>query len=232
VFSWGEWIRHALALDPAVYRAVLWDPQGLTLALAVVALAGLSEALAQSLVLFINQVRPRRFVLALWVSAITHVVGFFFWTGTIWLIARYGFGRTLPYLVLARAIGLAYAPQLLGFFVLTPYLGSLFALAIAVWSLLATVVAVSASLGMSLWEAAACSGLGWLGVQVWRRTLGRPVGRLERWLQQRTAGIEFRWTLRDVAEGVLVQRIRERLHRARSPGEPDAFRDEREAGHG
>ncbi len=213
----AAWLREALSLDPAVYRAILVHPHGLALALTVVALAGISEALAQSLILFINQVRPRRFALALLVSAFTHVVGFFFWTATIWLIARYGFGRNLPYLLLARAIGLAYAPQLLSFFVLTPYLGSLFALVVAVWTLLATVVAVSAALEMGLWEAAACSGLGWLTVQVWRRTLGRPVIRLERWLQQRSAGIELRWTLRDVAEGVLVRRLRERLHQVRAP---------------
>ncbi|RME53107.1 MAG: hypothetical protein D6790_18015 [Caldilineae bacterium] len=209
VFTWfvekilppfGEMVRRALALDPQIFRLAAQQPTALPAALGVVALASLSEGVGQSIVLFINRVRPRRFVLALLLSAFSHTVGYIFWSATIWALGVYLFGRAVPYHVLARAVGLAYAPHLLGFFVLTPYLGALFSLVIAVWSLLATVVAAQMALNMTVWQAVACSGLGWLLVQVWRRTLGRPVLALERWAQRRAAGAPLHWTLRDVSQ--------------------------------
>ncbi|MBI3957273.1 MAG: hypothetical protein HY328_00590, partial [Chloroflexi bacterium] len=82
----GELIRRALALDPAAYRLLAGDGRGLAVALLVVFLAGLSEGVGQSIVLFINRITPRRFVLSLLLSAATHAVGYLFWAATIWLV--------------------------------------------------------------------------------------------------------------------------------------------------
>src|SRR5690606_13447626 len=136
-------------------------PGGLLIALVVVALAGLSEALGQSLILFINRISPQRFGFAILLSTGTHVIGYLFCTATIWLLGIYLFTSDVTYATVGRAVGLAYAPQLLSFFVLTPYLGSLFALIIAVWSLLATVIAVQVGLDLTIWQAVVCSGTGW-----------------------------------------------------------------------
>ena len=63
-------IWQALTLDEQIFVTVEGTRQGLWIALIVVALAGLSQAFGQSLVLFINQVRPRRFILAIIASTI------------------------------------------------------------------------------------------------------------------------------------------------------------------
>ncbi|MCL4831648.1 MAG: YIP1 family protein [Caldilineaceae bacterium] len=217
----GELIRRALALDPMVYRQVAEDGTGLGVALLVVALAGLSEGLGQSIVLFINHITPRRFLLSLLLSAATHAVGYLFWAGTIWLVGMRLFGRSEEFAVVARAVGLAYAPQLLGFFVLTPYLGSLFALIIGVWSLLATVVAIQAGLGLTVWQAAACSAVGWLLVQIARRTLGRPLLAFERWAESRAAGVPLRWTVDDLRRIRLPADWSSRFRRQRPEGDGD-----------
>ena len=196
--GFAELIRRALALEPAVYRLVAGAGNGLGIALLVVALAGLSEGVGQSIVLFINRITPRRFVLSLLLSAVTHSVGYLFWAASIWLVGVRLFGRGEEFAVVARAVGLAYAPQLFGFFVLTPYLGSLFSLLIGVWTLLATVVAVHAGLGLTIWQAVACSGVGWLLIQIARRTLGRPLLAFERWAENRAAGVPLRWTVADL----------------------------------
>jgi hypothetical protein len=214
-----ETVQSALALRPQIFAQIIEAPAGLFIALTVVVLAGLSEALAQSLVLFINRISPRRFILAILLSAGTHFIGFLFWTATIWLVGVYLFERSVPYATVTRAVGLAYAPQLLGFFILTPFLGSLFALVIGVWSLLSTVIAVSVGLNLTIWQAMACSGLGWLLLQAWRRTLGRPVQAFERWLQRRMAGVPLQWTLNDLRQIRLPSRLRLRIprRRVRSP---------------
>ncbi len=212
----GEMLQRALGLQPAIFAQIADAPNGIMLALSVVALAGLSEALAQSLVLFINHISPRRFGLALMLSVGTHIAGYFFWTASIWVVGSYLFDSIASYTTVGRAVGLAYAPQLLGFFILTPYLGSLFALILAVWSLLATVIAVQAALDLPMWQAVICSGVGWLLLIVWRRTLGRPLLAFERWLQRRTAGVPLRWTLRDLQK----LRLPSRLRRHRLPNNP------------
>lgn len=209
--SFFETVRQALGLEPNIFYQITIAGNGLLIALAVVALAGLSEALAQSLVLFINRISPQRFGLAIMLSTGSHMIGYLFWTATIWLVGVYIFDRGVSYDVVGRAVGLAYAPQLLGFFVLTPYLGSLFALVIGVWSLLATVVAVQSALNLTVWQAVACSGLGWLLVQTWRRTLGRPLLRFEQWLHRRTTGVTIQWTLRDVRRIRLPGKLRKRM---------------------
>jgi len=210
----GELVRRSLALDPAVYRLLAGNRLGLGIALLVVALAGLSEGLGQSIVLFINRITPRRFVLSLLLSAATHAVGYLFWAATIWLVGMRLFGRGEAFVVVARAVGLAYAPQLLGFFILTPYLGSLLALIIAVWTLLSTVVAVHAGLGLTLWQAMACSAVGWLLVQIMRRTLGRPLLAFERWAENRAEGVPLRWTVDDLRRMRLPAEWRQRWRRA------------------
>ncbi|MBX3050414.1 MAG: YIP1 family protein [Caldilineaceae bacterium] len=217
----AELIRRALALDPTVYRLLAENGQGLGIALLVVALAGLSEGLAQSIVLFINRITPRRFVLSLLLSAATHAVGYLFWAATIWLVGMRLFGRGEAFAVVARAVGLAYAPQLFGFFILTPYLGSLFSLVIAVWTLLATVVAVHAGLGLTIWQAVACSAVGWLLVQIARRTLGRPLLAFERWAENRAAGVPLHWTVADLRRMRLPADWQTRFRRNRRQGGGD-----------
>lgn len=222
-----ETIGRAWGLDPEIYRWVMLAAEGGWVALVVVALAGISEAVGQSVVLFLNRITPRRFVLALLLSAGTHVVGFFFWAATVWLVAAYLFDQTTAYNLLTRAMGLAYAPQILSFFVLTPYLGALFSLGIGVWSLLATLTAVQVALGLTVWEALACSGLGWLLLQGWRRTLGRPLLAFQRYLQRRAAGKPLQVTLADLRthkiSTQLLQRMKlNRPRRAARPVEPPA----------
>ena len=57
--SFLQIISMALRLEPQVFLAVQVAPNGIWVALAVVALAGVSEALGQSLILFLNHIRPR-----------------------------------------------------------------------------------------------------------------------------------------------------------------------------
>lgn len=191
-------IRQALALDASVYAMVQVSPRGIWLAATVVFLAGLSEALGQSVVLFINQVRPRRFALALGFSGVTHLLGYMLWASVVWLVGTFALGQRQPPVAVASAVGLAYAPQLLSFFSLTPFLGNIFSVGLSLWSLLAIVVGVRVGLGVATWQAVLAAGLGWLAIQLWRRTLGRPLYALGRWLERRIVGTPLLISLRDL----------------------------------
>lgn len=196
--SLDETIRRALTLQEPIYLAVQQSPRGLWVAMIVVGLAGLSQALGQSLVLFINHVRPRRFIFAVVFSAISYMLGYILWTASVWLVGVYAFGQDAPWAAVAAAVGLAYAPQLFAFFELMPFLGAPFGIFLSLWSLLAVLVAVRVGLGLELWQAAVASGLGWLLIQVWRRTIGRPIYALGRWLERLAAGTQLEYQMRDL----------------------------------
>lgn len=197
--SLGETMRQALALRESIFVTIQRAPNGLWMALAVVGLAGLSEAFGQSLVLFINHIRPRRFILALLTSVFTYMVGYMLWTASVWLVGVYAFDRDVGWVAVAAAVGLAYAPQVFAFFELTPFFGSPFGVLLSLWSLVAILVAVRAGLGLETWQAALAGGLGWLLLQAWRYTVGRPVVALGRWIEQRAAGVPLRYKPADMS---------------------------------
>ncbi len=178
----------ALALDDAVQMLVQEASWRNTFVTFIVILAGFSEALGQSVVLFASRVKKRRFVLSLLFSAFVYTFSFFFLTLSIWLVSAQVFGRAASFDVVMRAVGLGYAPYLFSFFVLAPYFGNPIGLFLSVWSLVAVNRGVQFALDLNLWQALLCTFLGWLLLQVLQRTVGRPfVGGL-RWLRRRVAG--------------------------------------------
>ncbi len=194
-----ETVRQAMLLNESIFETIQTVPGGLWIAWIIVFVAGVSEALGQSIVLFINRVTPRRFGLALFASAFSHVIVYLFWTATIWAIGRYVFERPEPIYNVAAFVGVAYAPRLLSFFILTPFLGNMFSLLLSIWSLYVTIVAIGIGFELSLGQAAVTSGLGWVVIQVWYRTLGKPLYKIGQWLENRVAGVPLKLTLQDVS---------------------------------
>ncbi|HHY55871.1 MAG TPA: YIP1 family protein [Chloroflexi bacterium] len=194
-----ETLRLALRLEPSIYYLLQHHRLGLAYAALIVLLAGVSESLGQSVVLFLNRVRPRRFVLALSITTVSHIVGYFLWTLTIWLVGSWLTQQAQPWHAVAVVVGLAYAPQIFAFFELTPYLGNLIWGVLSLWSMIAIVVALHFGLGMATWQALLVSSLGWIVMQALRRTVGRPILHLRAALQRRAAGVPLTVKKQDVA---------------------------------
>lgn len=191
-------LRLAWGLKSDVFVQIQQDPQGVWVALAVVILAAVSEELAQSVVLFINKVRPWRFTQTLLISAVSHVVGFLIWAASVWLVGVYLFRVDVGFTAVIAAVGLGYAPQIFAFFTLIPFFGLWFNGILNIWSLMAIIIAVRLGLGLDIGQAVLAAGLGWVGLQLWRRTLGRPIAAIGRWMQRRTAGVPMQLTRDDV----------------------------------
>lgn len=196
--SFLQIISMALRLEPQVFLAVQVAPNGIWVALAVVALAGVSEALGQSLILFLNHIRPARFGLAVAIGTATHMIGYLIWTMTIWLAGQALFRQNQPVLAVASAVGLSYAPQIFSFFVLTPYVGNLFSVVLSLWSMLAVIVSIRVGMHLEIWQSVVLAGTGWILLQTLRRTIGRPVMRMQRSLASRAAGVSFIFRTQDV----------------------------------
>ena len=186
--------------DVDIFVAVQQTPGGIWLAWAVVALAGISESVGQSLVLFVNKVRPRRFIPAVLISLISYVAGYLLWTASVYVVGRYGFDQRVTWVSIAAVVGMAYAPQVLAFFELVPFFGNPFGILLTLWSMVAVVIAVQTALGLTLGQAVLAAGLGWLLLQVVRRTVGIPVYSLGRWLRRKAIGAQLQYAPRDLPQ--------------------------------
>jgi hypothetical protein len=157
----GDLIKGVLQLNPEVFEAALNSSITGVFALVILFLAGVSDTIGHSAVLFANRVPRRRFVFATIVETFVFVVGVFFWAGSIWLMAEFLYDAEQQYGYVVRTVALGYAPLLFGFLILLPYLGNIVFVILRVWMLLAVLVGISVAYGFGFWPALICSVSGW-----------------------------------------------------------------------
>jgi predicted Abi (CAAX) family protease len=215
---WGT-----LTLNPEVYTQISTISGGKTVALTIVIIAGLSQAIGQCVVLFINRVKPLRFFFSLGIAAILFVFAYIFWAISVWLGSHFLSGTRLTELELIavlRTLGLSYAPLLFSFLTGLPYFGIPIFILLSLWSLLAEIVGLETLINLGTWEAFVCAGMGWVVFQSLQRTVGRPIVALGRWIQNKVAGTQLvtdrqgleqivlagnPTTLKDVSNEVLIE---------------------------
>lgn len=195
-----ELVSGALTLNPEAFKLIQTLPLSTRAALYIVLLAGFSQAIGQGLVLFINRVKPFRFVLSLLIASILFAFGYIFWTLSTWLASNLLFGWDTSFFTVARTLGLAYAPLMLSFFVALPYLGVPISVLLSVWSFLTFLTGLRVALGIGVWQAFWCSALGWAVFEVLQRTIGRPVAGVGRWLANTAAGVTLVTNLRELEQ--------------------------------
>ena len=184
-------ISGALTLNPEVYNQINSLPQGIQVALTIVLIAGLSQAIGQCVVLFINKVQKLRFFLSLGISAIIFLFSFWFWAISLWLVSQFIFNINLELLTIIRTLWLSYTPQMLDFLIGLPYLGIPISVLLTLWSLLAEITGIHEITQLNIWGAFACNILGWIVYQVSQRTIGRPITAFGQWLLNLAAGTEL-----------------------------------------
>lgn len=104
-------------------------------------------------------------LVALVLDGLAIVAGYYFWTFTVWKIGQWLKPIDPTFSDLLSSIGFAYAPQILNVLTLVPLLGRPIELILAIWSLLAVIVAVRQGLDISTrWSALICV-VGWTALQ-------------------------------------------------------------------
>ncbi|MBR8830962.1 MAG: hypothetical protein N5P05_001902 [Chroococcopsis gigantea SAG 12.99] len=164
---------------------------GLEVALSIVFLAGLSLAVGQSIILFINKVKPVRFIFSLLISAFLYAFGYFFLVFSTWLIGFLPGMRYVPFEHLLKVFGIGYAPLLFSFFGAIPYLGVPILSLLSVWHLLEMVVGIKALVAVTSLSAFTRVALGWIVLQILQQTIGQPIAGVGRWLSSRVAGVNL-----------------------------------------
>ena len=215
------------ALNAEAFRVVSTFPQGLTLALFIVLFAGVSQAIAQSIILFVNKVQPLRFVLSLLINALLFVAGFLFLVFSTWLITLFPGSVNIGPIALISVFGVSYAPLLFSSLGALPYLGVPLLSLLSVWQLLAIVVGFDAVTEIGLNQSFGFVVLGWLVLQILQQTVGQPLANFSRWLTDTVAGVDLSTRRRDVADivesraqqspSVWQEQLREQITEVRDP---------------
>jgi Yip1 domain len=203
-------IGRTLRLEPAVFHDMQLSEDGLRVALLTILFAGLSSQLGHSVVLIANRVTPPRFALSIWVGSAFYLFNVMIWSLSIWLLGRLLF-KDVMYWEVLNVVGLAQAPHLFGFLVLLPFFGVPLGWLLSLYSLLALLVGIQMVFGVPLWLALIPSGVGWLVLQVFQRTIGQPLTTLAHRVRTRVAGLD---ELRDTIDAhALLEKAEARLER-------------------
>lgn len=211
-----------LSLRPEAFTALTTFPIGDTdtLALLIVLAAGLSQGVAQAIILFVNRVRPLRFVLSLLLGAVLFVFSYIFWALSIWLAGLWFLKITIPLPVVADVLGFSYLPLVFSFFGAMPYLGVPILRLLSVWNLLAIIVGFSVLAGLTAREAFGHVVVGWILLQVLQQTIGQPIANLGQWLVNQTAGVKLVVHPRQLRDLILKGPLGRSLGAAVLPQEP------------
>src|SRR5215469_5734400 len=184
-------LRGILELDPHAFVAGLALKDSVLVALAIVLLAGLSEAIGQSVVLFANRIPAARFAYSLIISAVLFVFSYAFLTLSTWVITLLPLATRIPLPSLFTVYALSYAPLLFSFLEALPYAGVAIGWSLRIWYLLASLVGIAAVGHLQLPYAVLYVGIGWLVFAAARQTLGRPITSVGQRVMSAVAGVSF-----------------------------------------
>ena len=165
--------------------------ESMVLGLTVVLLAGFSEAVAASIVLFANRVKPARFVFTWAIDALLFAFGYFFLVGSTWVVCRMLHAPQLPFRELAALFAVSYAPLLFSFLGALPYLGPGLLNILRVWHFLALVVGLAAVGHVTFVSAASYVALGWFGLMLAQQSFGKPIAELGTRVVDAVAGVQL-----------------------------------------
>ena len=189
--SFWTLISGVLLLNPETFTAINNLPLGLIASILVVLLAGLSQTFGQSVMLFVNRVRPLRFMLSVAIAAVIFVFNYNFWVLSTWLVATWWFGVDLSLLEIIKTLGFSYAPLLLGFLMVIPYFGMPILIILSIWTLMAIAIGLGAISDLGIWQAFECCLGGWLVLQISQRVFGKAIARIVGNLVDWVAGVEL-----------------------------------------
>ena len=184
-------VSGVLLLRPETFKSMTDLPLSLVAGILIVLLAGLSQTFGQSVMLFVNRVRPLRFVLSIAIAAIIFVFDYNFWVISTWLVAGWLFKVNLPLTEVITTLGFSYAPLLLGFLMVIPYFGMPILIVLSIWTLMAIATGLGAISPLGIWQAFECCLGGWLVLQLSQRVFGKAIalytGKIVDWV----AGVEL-----------------------------------------
>jgi hypothetical protein len=200
-------IWNTLIFNAGVYEVVAQYPQTFWVTLGVAILGGASLLIGQSIVLFINQVTPTRFVLSMVLNGLQFTISLLVWAVLLTFLGDLIFNVEIPLAISTRIILLTAAPYVFGFFILMPYMGLTIQKILQIWSLLITLQIVNFQYQTNLFQALIIVGLGWLITILLGALLGRPVIFIRDAIWKRVVGTTLEQNVRETYIRIAKQKV-------------------------
>ncbi|HZK05241.1 MAG TPA: hypothetical protein VFC82_05255 [Actinomycetaceae bacterium] len=174
-------ISRALRLDPNAMAGMEAGYGPWAIPIGILVVVTISTLIGEAIVLVINQVRSFRLVLTLALSVIAHLLTYFVLGAVVWVAGSLILGTALHLQTLVQSVMVSAAPYVLGFLVLLPYSGPGVERFIQLWSFASLWAIVMYEFSTDRWTALLITAIGFLGMVVANRTIGRPLS----WLRDR-----------------------------------------------
>ncbi|HRV93604.1 MAG TPA: hypothetical protein P5526_15700 [Anaerolineae bacterium] len=200
-------IWNALIFNPRVYEVVSEYQQTFWVTLGVAILGGASLLIGQSVVLFVNQVTPARFILSMVLNGLQFAISLLVWAVLLTFLGGLIFDIEVPFRIAIRIMFLTAAPMVFGFMVLIPYLGLTIQKILQVWSLLITIQIVNFEFGTNLFQSLIVVGLGWLLTVLLGSTIGRPITALRDFIWRKFVGATLDADIQEVYQRIARQKV-------------------------
>lgn len=149
-------MKRAAMLDVNVYEAVEADRSATSQAAAVVAMVAVAQAIGSA----------GEGATGIIGGLVAALLGWLVWAGVTYLIGDKLLGGTATWGELLRTLGFAQSPGVLAVFALVPVVGGLIRFVIAVWILIAGIIAIRQALDFSTGKAVLTAVIGWLALAI------------------------------------------------------------------
>lgn len=187
-------IVQTLQFHTEIFPIVQDGWRGVAVTVGIAFLGGVSLLVGQSVILFVNRVRPPRFVASLLLNGVLYIGNLLIWAWAIRIAARLTLDLHISPDASLVLMLLTAAPLLFGFLILMPYLGPLVERLLNVWSFLLTYQLVAVSYRIDWWHTLWIVGSGWLLTLLLRNTVGWPITMLIRRLRNWVAGVNIQYS--------------------------------------
>ncbi|MFT3969543.1 MAG: hypothetical protein QM695_04480 [Micropruina sp.] len=161
-----ELIGRAYRLDPAALSWVKESPFSLWVAVGVALLAAISVMIGHAVVLLVNRITGLWLAVALLLSAFWLVVLHAIESVVLWALGSLIGGQPVPYLIVLSGVLVSTAPQIWGFLVLIPYMGTAINRLLSAWSAIVLWAVTAGTFEVGRWTALAMVAASWLVMQV------------------------------------------------------------------
>src|SRR5215471_7982722 len=148
----GTAVGAMLSLDPAAIAAVQAAPGALSIAIWILLLGTLSDVLGDSPLLFINRMPRGRFAAAVGIEAGLSIVRVAIWILSFWIVVDVLNLASVSLSKVVLVVGLGYAPMLLSFLVLIPFLGPVIGRVLHAWTLVTILASIAVATNSSPWQ--------------------------------------------------------------------------------
>ncbi len=157
-----ELIGRACRLDPVALSWVRAHPYAIWLSVGVALLAGVSVMAGHAVVLLVNRITGWRFAVGLLLSAAWLIVLHAIESVVLWGLGSLASGHEVSYPTVLAGVLTATAPQVWGFLVLIPYLGTAISRLLSAWSAIVLWAVTAGTFDVGRWSALGLVVVSWL----------------------------------------------------------------------